>query len=63
MKIRKRIEKAAAVFCVIAVCVGMCGCDMRIGQSGELVNVEADRAAGGVYAGTFADQAGGRQKI
>lgn len=48
MKMRKRIEKAAAVFCAIAVCVGMCGCGTRIGQSGELVHVEADRAAGGV---------------
>lgn len=43
-----RIRKWIAVFFGIAVCVGMCGCEMRDGQSGVLVSVpETDRTAGG----------------
>lgn len=43
-----RIRKWLAVFFGIAVCVGMCGCEMRDGQSGVLVSVpETDRAADG----------------
>lgn len=48
MKIRKWIKKTAAAFWTIAVCIGMCGCDTRVGQGGELVGVlETDRMAGG----------------
>lgn len=47
MRIRQWIQKAAAAFSAIAVCVGICGCDMRHGQSGELVAVpETDRSSG-----------------
>lgn len=43
-----RIRKWIAVFFGIAVCAGMCGCEMRDGQSGVLVSVsETDREAGG----------------
>lgn len=43
-----RIRKWIAVFSGIMVCVGMCGCEMRDGQSGVLVSVpETDRTAGG----------------
>lgn len=49
MRVRKMIKKAAAAFWAIAMCIGMCGCDMRVGQSGALVSVsESDRMASGV---------------
>lgn len=49
MRIQKWIKRAVAAFLAIAVCVGMCGCDTRVGQNGELVSIpETDRMASGV---------------
>lgn len=48
MIIRKFFGKAAAAFCFIAACAGICGCDMRNGRGGELVGVQSsNQTAGG----------------